>query len=503
MISFFLFLSIISSRKRSSSSERFSKDNDPVHYMRELEFRNTIDQYDLALVLFFRKDVDECKRMLPGFRFAAHKSIGKADFIAVTAKSATDLCDELGVDTFPTIFSFRNGHLIEKIENRTSSKDLYIYVKSVIAAKYKYVHDSSKVPKVLLQKNATLVVSMESIDARLDKLLDVITTKFHKNLQIVVSTTSDVSTAFKITEFPSICIVRNQDDTIISFQGNPNKVTYKTLTDFVEKNIEPRFMLIQSFQEIQNKYYFLSLFDTTNETQTKAAKEVLERVASDHPNKFPIRYADALQLRHNLTLMHINNYELPFYMFIRTDRFGYIKYIYNGKISPQALSAFCSDQLRGRNAQTIASSPVEKSRSLIKRSLIKYFTGSELFDALKMDINKDYVVNFVGYPCPHCDEVDSLFNDTAQFVKTNNVKNVVFARVNATSNDIPNSVWRNETYPYGWFFPANNRTGAFPIGKRRQLYWMVQLLVDNCTTPVRVQMPPKPTKTPFPRNNDL
>lgn len=499
MIFFFIFFEIISSRRHK---KEYTKDNDAVHYMRELEFRNTIDQYDLAIVLFFKKDVDECKKMLPGYRLAAQKAVGKADFIAIPAKSAADLCDELGVDTFPTIFSFRNGHLIEKL-NQTTGKELYKFVKSVTSSKYKYAHDPESVQEILLKKDVTLVVSVASVDARMDKLLDEITTKYFNDIQIIAVTTPELAQKFHINEFPSITILRNQDDGNIQFSGNLFKATFKSLSEFVEKNIKPRYQLMKSTSQIDDHLSFIALFDTTNVNDTKFAKEVLERVSIDHHGEFSIWYADALQLRRNLSSMLISNYKLPFFMFIRSDRFGYVKYIYKGKPSPAALSAFWSDQLRGRNERTLIESPVEKNSSFIKRSLLKYLTSTELFESLRKDKTKDYIVNFVGTPCLHCDDVDDLFNETASWAKSNGVRDVVFARVNASCNDIPNSVWRNETFPYGWFFPSNNRSAAFPIGKRRQLYWMVQLLVDNCTNPVNAPMPPKPKKTPGPLRTSL
>ena len=464
--------------------------------MRELEFRNTIDQYDLGIVLFFRKDVEECKKMLPGFQFAASKSVGKADFVAVSAKSAGDLCDELGVDTYPTIFSFRYGHLIEKLPEKITSKQLYQYVKNINAAKYKYVHDVEIVKETLNKHNVTLVVSMEYVDARMEKVLAVVSAKFFKDIQIVVATTPEVSKQFLNNEdnkFPSIAIVRFQDDMCIMYPNDPTKVTYKSLSNFVENNLNPRYELMTSFYDIVNELYFVALFDTTDKDQVSFAKQILEKVSADHYGKFKIRYADSLQMRRNLTILNLQNFSIPIFMFITTDRFGYHKYVFRGKPTPLSLSAFCSDQLRGRNSETIIDTPIKKPHIPLK-----YMTGSELKQAMETQKRSDFIVNFVGFPCMHCDEVDELFNETATWVQDNDVKNVVFARVNATCNDIPNEVWRNETFPYGWFFPANNRSAAFPIGKRRQLYWMVQLLVDNCTTPITCPLPPKPSKTPIP-----
>ena len=142
--------------------------------------------------------------------------------------------------------------------------------------------------------------------------------------------------------------------------------------------------------------------------------------------------------------------------------------------------------MRGKNKETVTDTPVVNSRG---RYPLMQYTGSELAKQLDSS-DKDIVVNFFGFPCKNCAEIDDLFHETALWARSNSVHHVMFATVNASCNDIPVTVWKNETYPYGWMFPAGNRSAAFPIGKRRDLYWMVQLLVDNSTQEIRAKMPP-------------
>lgn len=487
-----LFAILSQSRSKSRVPGKFNKDNDPVHYMRELEFRNTIDQYDLAIVLFFKKDVDECKTMLPGFRYSAYKARGKADYIAISAKSAADLIDELAVDKFPTIFSFRNGHLIEKIENKTQPKDLYFYVKNITAAKYKYINTVEEVESAFHQKNATMLFALPQVDLRMDKLIGVVTAKFYEKCQFLVAPNEEIAAAFNVTDFPSITLFRIHDDSNISFPNEPKKATVKSLTDFVEKNIEPRYQLLNSFQDIKDKPYFVALYDTANHKEVQIIKPILETISTEFKGQFPIRYGDGLQLRRNLTYMHLENRTLPIFMFVKTGPFSYMKWVFTGKSTPKAIAAFCADQIRNRNKETIVDYPIANK----PKGSYKYMTGSELEKAMTRQTDKDFVVNFVGFPCINCAMVDELFSETAEWAKSNGIRSVVFARVNASCNDVPHTVWRNETYPYGWMFQAKNRSAAFPIGKRRQLYWMVHLLKDNMSKPFEAELPPKPSPTP-------
>jgi hypothetical protein len=204
-------------------------------------------------------------------------------------------------------------------------------------------------------------------------------------------------------------------------------------------------------------------------------------------------------MRHNLTDLNMQNLTTPIFLFIKEDNFGYKKWIYKGDIAPAAISAFCADQLRGRNPETIISYPLDAK----KRQGLRHMTGLDLKSSMDKNPSKDYVVNFVGFPCAFCTEVDNLFEETAAWTTHHGIKSVVFSRVNATCNDVPTTVWRNETFPYGWFFPAKNRSAAFPIGKRRQLYWMVHLLKDNMTEPFMVDLPVKPEKTPYVKREEL
>lgn len=502
MLSLFsLFSSLAISRR---PGEKYVRDNDPVRYMRELEFRNTIDQYDLALVLFFDKQNDDCKRMIEGYKYAAERSHGKADFIVISSKHASDLADELGVESYPTIFAFRYGTLIEKLPNTTQGREAYFYVTNATASKYTYVEDVNEASGIIDSHNTTVVVAVPDIPAKLDKTLTVVGTKFMKQTHIFVAPNEEIANSFNV-KFPSINVIRTQDDKNITFKGDINRVTTKSLIDFIKKNIDPKYELMNSTYECTKtagEMYFAAIFDFLNKTQEKEVKEVLERVVekqADDKTTFPIRYGDIYQLRLNLTRMNLENMTGPIYGFFKVDRFNYQKWIFKGNPSPNAVALFCSDQMRNKNRETYIDTPVVAPRA---RYPLMQYTGSELRKQLD-NSDKDFVVNFVGYPCKNCAEIDELFSETAIWARSNSVHSVVFATVNVSCNDIPNTVWRNETLPYGWMFPAKDRSKAFPIGKRRDLYWMVHLLKDNSTKPFTAKLPPKPAPSTKPRPEDL
>ncbi|EAX97012.1 hypothetical protein TVAG_315140 [Trichomonas vaginalis G3] len=498
-----LFLALASSRRRPG--KRYTKDNDPVRYMRELEFRNTIDQYDLALVLFYDKDNDDCKRMIEGYRYAAERSHGKADYIVLSARHATDLADELGVDTYPALFAFRYGTQIAKLPNTTQGREAYFYVCNVTASKYKYVNQVDEARSIVEKMNATIIVALPDINAKLDKILSIVSAKFMKKSHMWVTQTAELADAFN-APFPGITIIRTQDDKNISYPGDPFKITTKSLSDFIEKNIDSKYEIMNStFNAVSNDnkaMYFATIYDFSNLTMMAEVRQVLDRVSekinTDESTKIPIRYGDATALKVNLSRLNIQNFSLPIYGFFQVDQYNYKKWIFKGNPSPNAVALFAMDHLRGKIKETLIETPVSSTRA---RYPLMTFSGADLKKQLE-NTEKDFIVNFYGWPCKNCQEVEDLFYETATWAKKSSISHVVFATVNASCNDIPVTIWRNETYPYAWMFPATNKTHPFPIGKRRSLYLMAQLLKDNSTQPIKAAMPPKPEWTPEPVKDD-
>jgi hypothetical protein len=129
-------------------------------------------------------------------------------------------------------------------------------VKNATASKYKYLHDASGARPAFLRANSTLVVAVPSVDARLDKLIAVVTTKFMQSMQTVIATTADVAHAFGARQFPSITLLRVQDDHKVTFPGEPAKAAVKSLMDFVGRNIRAKYELMLNFKDQGDDVFF-------------------------------------------------------------------------------------------------------------------------------------------------------------------------------------------------------------------------------------------------------
>lgn len=93
-----------------------------------------------TIVKFFAPWCGHCKRMAPTWEDLAGKFAGSSDAkvakVDCTLDDNKDLCNEQGVDGFPTIFIYKNGEKLEEYNGSRSLDDLYEFV-----SKHAKTHD--------------------------------------------------------------------------------------------------------------------------------------------------------------------------------------------------------------------------------------------------------------------------------------------------------------------------------------------------------------------------
>lgn len=93
-----------------------------------------------TIVKFFAPWCGHCKRMAPTWDDLAGKfagsSVAKVAKVDCTLDDNKDLCNEQGVDGFPTIFIYKNGEKLEEYNGSRSLDDLFEFV-----SKHSQTHD--------------------------------------------------------------------------------------------------------------------------------------------------------------------------------------------------------------------------------------------------------------------------------------------------------------------------------------------------------------------------
>lgn len=117
--------------KKESDEEEAKVEEIAVLQLTGDSFQHGIEK-GVTIVKFFAPWCGHCKRMAPTWDELAVKFAGnsaaKVAKVDCTLEESKDLCNEQGVDGFPTIFLYKNGEKVEEYNGSRSLDDLFTFV---------------------------------------------------------------------------------------------------------------------------------------------------------------------------------------------------------------------------------------------------------------------------------------------------------------------------------------------------------------------------------------
>lgn len=128
-----------SERKEASDEEDAKVEEVAVLQLTGTSFNHGIEK-GVTIVKFFAPWCGHCKRLAPTWDELAGKfassQLAKVAKVDCTLDESKDLCNEQGVDGFPTIFIYKNGEKVEEYNGSRSLDDLFEFV-----SKHAQIHD--------------------------------------------------------------------------------------------------------------------------------------------------------------------------------------------------------------------------------------------------------------------------------------------------------------------------------------------------------------------------
>ncbi|XP_040147231.2 protein disulfide-isomerase A4 isoform X2 [Ictidomys tridecemlineatus] len=155
----------------------------------------------------------------------------------------------------------------------------------------------------------------------------------------------------------------------------------------------------------------------------------------------------------------------------------------NGKKFAMEPEEFDSDTLRefitafkkGKLKPVIKSQPVPKNN----KGPVRVVVG-KTFDSIVMDPSKDVLIEFYAPWCGHCKQLEPVYTSLAK--KYKNQKNLVIAKMDATSNDIASDRYKVDGFPTIYFAPGKDKKNPIKFeGGNRDLEHLSKF-IDKHTT---------------------
>ncbi|XP_053570466.1 protein disulfide-isomerase A4 [Bombina bombina] len=126
-------------------------------------------------------------------------------------------------------------------------------------------------------------------------------------------------------------------------------------------------------------------------------------------------------------------------------------------------------------------SPIIKSQPSPKNNKgpVKVVVG-KTFDQIVMDPKSDVLIEFYAPWCGHCKSLEPTYNDLGKKYKSE--ESIIIAKMDATSNDIPNDKYKVEGFPTIYFAPKKDKQNPIKFeGGNRDLEGLSKFIEEHAT----------------------
>ncbi|KAG0359088.1 protein disulfide-isomerase precursor [Podila minutissima] len=397
-------------------------ENSDVLDLTQKNFASTVNGEDLILVEFFAPWCGHCKSLAPEYEVAATQLKAKNIPIAkVDCTVETDLCQEQGIQGYPTLKVFRNGSPSDYQGARKADAIVSYLQKQTQPAltilNAETVADFSASDKVV-------IVGVLPADSEKREILLKVANKLRDDFTFgVIEESEDLKAG-------GVVLYKKFDEGKNLLEGD---FTEESLTEFITVNSVP--IMDEIGPNNYAKYMDAGLplgylFVSTPEQRTQYGPEV-EALAKELRGKMNFVYIDSAKFG-----AHASNLNLK----ESWPAFG-VQNVRNGAkypvdqaedLSIEKIKAVVDGVLSGKLEPSIKSEAVPESNDGPVKVVVAHN-----YKEIVEDQSKDVLIEFYAPWCGHCKNLAPIYEELGEAYKGSDI---VIAKFDATANDIPTDV---------------------------------------------------------------
>ncbi|KAI0268270.1 protein disulfide isomerase [Gloeopeniophorella convolvens] len=453
-------------------------------------FKSVVDPEKVILVEFFAPWCGHCKALAPHYEEAATTLKAKGIKLAkVNCVDQADLCQEHGVQGYPTLKVFRNGEPTDYTGPRKADGIVSYMVKQSLPA----VSDVTAA-NIEEFKAADKIVAVAYLSSPSDAPAAQFqaTAEKHRDDYLFGQSTDAAAIEAAGVSAPAIVLYRAFDEPVSVY---PYPITSATVEDIeswikelsipviAEVNAENYMIYAQSGKPLA--YLFV---DPTSE-DADAHIELVRAVALEYKSKLNFVWIDAIKFGDHAKALNLVESKWP--SFVIQDLEKQLKFPIDQSIelSTAVVKGWVQDFASGKLQPQLKSQPIPESQDEAVYTLV----GKE-FDQVVFQDDKDVFVEFYATWCGHCKRLKPTWDSLAEHYAA--VKDrVIIAKIDAPENDLPPSVpFRVAGFPTLKFKPAGT-TEWIDYEGDRSLESLIAFVDENAKN--SLEAPPKNESAPL------
>ncbi|KAF9087931.1 protein disulfide-isomerase precursor [Mortierella sp. AD031] len=387
-------------------------------------FASSVGDEKLMLVEFFAPWCGHCKALAPEYEIAATQLKEHGIPIAkVDCTVETELCQEQGIQGYPTLKVFREG----------------------TPSDYQGARKADAIVSFLKKQNlpALSIVSAEDLDtfSKSDKVVIVGVlpkdSEKREELEKIAKVYRD-DYVFGVTEasedVPSgsgIVLFKQFDEGKNVLDGDFDA---ESLTEFIKANATPVMDDIgpNNYAKYMDSGLPLAyLFFATPEQKTQYSAEI-EAVAKSFKGKMNFAYIDAVKFGAHAANINLKE-SWPAFGIQNVVTGAKFPLDQEGELTVENMQKLAEDVLAGKVEPSIKSEPIPESND----GPVKVVVAHTYEEIVENNKDKDVLIEFYAPWCGHCKNLAPIYEELG---KAYEGSNIVIAKLDATANDLPSSV---------------------------------------------------------------
>ncbi|CAO2656177.1 Nn.00g049800.m01.CDS01 [Neocucurbitaria sp. VM-36] len=433
-------------------------------------FKSFIEENDLVLAEFFAPWCGHCKALAPEYETAA-TTLKEKDIalVKVDCTEETELCQEYGVEGYPTLKVFRGPENVSPYGGQRKADSLISYMtKQGLPAVSDVTKDT--LDEFKTADKVVLVAYFAADDKASNETFTSVANGLRDNYLFGATNDAALAKAEGVKQ-PGLVLYKSFDDGKDVFT---EKFDADAIRDFAKVAATP--LIGEVGPETYSAYMAAGIplayiFAETPEEREEFAKE-LKPLALKHKGAINFATIDAKSFGQHAGNLNLKVGTWPAFAIQRTDKNEKFPYDQEAKITEKEIGTFVEDFLAGKVEPSVKSEPIPESQDGPVAVIV-----AKNYKDIVIDNDKDVLVEFYAPWCGHCKALAPKYEELGQLYASDELsKLVTIAKVDATANDVPDEI---QGFPTIKLFPAGKKDSPVDYSGSRTVEDLVTFIKEN------------------------
>ncbi|KAK4611693.1 Disulfide-isomerase [Fulvia fulva] len=444
-----------------------------VHELTKDTFKDFVTENELVLAEFFAPWCGHCKALAPEYEEAAttlkEKSIALAK---IDCTEQQDLCQEYGVEGYPTLKIFRGEKNISPYSGARKADAIVSYMTKQSLPAVSLLTTQAALDEFKTADKVVLVAYIGKDDKTSNTTFTEIAEELRDSYLFAATSDADLAKAEGV-KAPAIVLYKQFDEGKNEFTEKFDK---EAITEFAKVAATP---LIGEVGPETYAGYMASglplayIFAETAEERESLAKD-LKPLAEEYKGKVSFATIDASAFGQHAGNLNLEVGKWPAFAIQDTAKNQKFPYESAGDIkelTAKKIGKYVKDFVAGKVEPSIKSEPLPEKR---EKGAVQIVVAKN-YEDIVINSDKDVLLEFYAPWCGHCKALAPKYDELAGLYKDYEDK-IVIAKVDATLNDVPDEI---QGFPTIKLFKKGEKSEPVDYNGSRTVEDLANFIRDN------------------------